>query len=126
MTLDEIRGLEKARFSAMMGGDVRAIADVLHDDLVYIHSTGLIDSKTSYLEALRQKKYVYESVELVEEQHVVSDTFILLCQVLQVRIRLSSQTEAQPRVVTASSLWVASGGRPQLIAMQSTPHIAPG
>jgi hypothetical protein len=126
MTFDEIRSLEKDRFSAMMRGDVRAVADVLHDNLVYIHSTGLIDSRSSYLESLQQGKYIYESVQVVDERHVESADFILLCQVLKVRIRLSSETEAKSRMVTASSLWVQSAGRPRLIAMQATPCLAAG
>jgi ketosteroid isomerase-like protein len=126
MTPDDVRGLEKARFSAMMRGDVDAVADFLHDDLVYIHSTGLIDGKSSYLESLKQGSYVYETVDVVNERHVETAGFILLCQVLNVRIRLRSETAARSRMVTASSLWVQSDGRPQLIAMQATPYAVAG
>lgn len=110
----------------MIGGDAEAVAQFLHDDLVYVHSTGLIDSKASYLESLRRGKYVYESVDVVDEWHVESADFVLLCQVMKVRIRLSSETEAKARMVTASSLWVQSVGRPRLIAMQATPYVVAG
>jgi Domain of unknown function (DUF4440) len=125
MTLDEVHALDQARLFAMMAGNVDTVAGFLHDDLVYIHSTGLIDGKSSYLESLRQGKYVYESVDVIAERHVESEAFILLCQTLRVRIRLRSEAEATARVVTATSLWVAPNGRPRLIAMQATPAVTP-
>jgi ketosteroid isomerase-like protein len=52
--LEHIRSLERARFSAMMSGDLTALSALLDDDLIYVHSNGEADSKDEYVERLRQ------------------------------------------------------------------------
>jgi hypothetical protein len=43
--LDEIAALEDARCTAMLKGDVATLERLLHPVLVYMHSTGVADSK---------------------------------------------------------------------------------
>jgi hypothetical protein len=38
--LEHIRSPERARFAAMMSGDLTALSALLDDDLIYIHSNG--------------------------------------------------------------------------------------
>ena len=52
MTRDQILALEQRRFKAMCAGDVGALDELLHRDLKYTHSSGVVDSKASYLRAL--------------------------------------------------------------------------
>jgi hypothetical protein len=52
MDIDTVRELDRARVSAMLKGDVEAIASHLDYDLIYIHSTGVVDTRESYLESL--------------------------------------------------------------------------
>ena len=59
----EILALEEKRFAAMLSGDVGLLDALLHQDLVYTHS-----SAASYLEAIRTGKTRYESQKRFEER----------------------------------------------------------
>ena len=65
MTADDIaalQALEDRRYDAMLAADTAALGDLLHDDLVYMHSTGGSDSRKSYLAALGDGTVVYKAV----------------------------------------------------------------
>ena len=50
--LDLIAERDRARIAALLAKDTTALDDLLDDELVYVHSTGVADTKTSYLEGL--------------------------------------------------------------------------
>jgi hypothetical protein len=43
----EILALEDKRFGAMIGRDFKALEAMVHDDLLYTHSSGVTDTKAS-------------------------------------------------------------------------------
>src|SRR5262245_21976934 len=43
----EILALEDKRYAAMCGGDFAALEAMLHDELLYTHSSGLTDTKAT-------------------------------------------------------------------------------
>jgi ketosteroid isomerase-like protein len=118
--LEQVLALEQRRLSAMMKGDVDAVAACLDDDLIYVHSNGTIDSKESYLSALVAGQYVYESIDILETRHAAGTHLVVLCHVLSARIRLKSQSESVQRRLVASSTWRLSAGNWRLVSMQAT------
>ena len=64
----EILALEDRRYAAMTTNDLDALAAMFHDDLVYTHSSAVVDDKASYLEALRSGKTRYKSAKRFEER----------------------------------------------------------
>ena len=44
---------EERRTRAMAASDVAALAEFIDDDCRYVHSSGAVDTKASYLEKLR-------------------------------------------------------------------------
>jgi hypothetical protein len=48
----EILALEDKRYAAMCGGDFAALESMLHDELLYTHSSGLTDTKATWLASL--------------------------------------------------------------------------
>jgi ketosteroid isomerase-like protein len=64
----EILALEDVRFKAMMSGDVKLLDGLLHEDLIYTHSSAVLDTKASYLEAIRTGKTHYRSQKRFEER----------------------------------------------------------
>ncbi len=59
----EVREAERARFQAMVQNDLAAVAQLLSDDLVYVHSAGEVESKQQFLERLRSGALRYRSIE---------------------------------------------------------------
>ena len=52
----EILDLEDKRYAAMCGGDFAALERMLHDELLYTHSSGLTETKATWLASLRSGK----------------------------------------------------------------------
>jgi ketosteroid isomerase-like protein len=57
----EILTLEDKRYAAMCSGDFAALEAMLHDELLYTHSSGLTDTKATWLTSLRSGKTKYKS-----------------------------------------------------------------
>ncbi|TNE62285.1 MAG: nuclear transport factor 2 family protein [Bacteroidetes bacterium] len=54
---------ELARFSAMVKRDTGTLNPYLHDQLYYLHSNGLTESKQEHLSAIASGKIVYQSMQ---------------------------------------------------------------
>lgn len=57
--------IEKARFAALVSKDYAYLDKVLAEDLYYCHSNGLIDTKTSFVQSIKDGKLTYQ--EMVPE-----------------------------------------------------------
>ena len=69
MTVEQdIIALEDKRCAAMMARDADALAAMLHDDLVYTHSSAVVDDKASYVDAIRSGRTRYHSIKCAEER----------------------------------------------------------
>lgn len=55
------RELEDRRFELMIAADVSGFEQMLSDDVVYVHSSGFSDDKSSYLTKFRDGAFVYHS-----------------------------------------------------------------
>jgi ketosteroid isomerase-like protein len=119
--LEVVKERERSRIAAMLRGDTEAIADYLDDDLVYIHSTGAVDDKGSYLQSLREGQFTYEAIDVIEDRHALGGDCVVLTQIVSVNIRVGS-IPAQRREVVATSVWKFSRAAWKLIAMQATPR----
>jgi ketosteroid isomerase-like protein len=57
---------ERALYDAMIHEDHAALDALLAEDCTYIHSTGVEETKTEYLQGVRDGLYEYESIEAEE------------------------------------------------------------
>lgn len=57
--------IEKDRFAALVSKDYAYLDKVLAEDLYYCHSNGLIDTKTSFVQSIKDGKLTYQ--EMVPE-----------------------------------------------------------
>jgi len=64
----EILALEEMRCAAMVARDADALAQMLHDDLVYTHSSAVVDDKGKYLDAIRSGRTRYHSIKRADER----------------------------------------------------------
>ena len=68
MTEKEIFELEDRRFGAMVARDVAALEKMTHDELLYTHSSGVTDTKASWLESMKSGKVKYKSAACSDRQ----------------------------------------------------------
>jgi ketosteroid isomerase-like protein len=59
----EIAAAEQALYRAMIEQDFAALDAILSDDVVYIHSTAVAETKDGYLVGVRNGLYDYGSIE---------------------------------------------------------------
>jgi ketosteroid isomerase-like protein len=64
----EILELEAQRCAAILGKDEAALRRLLHDDMIYTHSTGLADTKSTFIDAVCAGKFDYKRIEHSKEQ----------------------------------------------------------
>jgi ketosteroid isomerase-like protein len=62
-TRDEILALERRRCDALVECDSSALADLIGDDYVYVHSNGDVDDRASYLRLFESGKLRYSRFE---------------------------------------------------------------
>jgi ketosteroid isomerase-like protein len=118
-TPETIRLLESRRYRAMCEADVATLEELLADSLVYTHSYGGADSKASYLDGIRSKKWVYQAVERpIEDIQVHGD-----CAVVTGQVRIELLSSGQPKKLNSrfTNVWVKGRQGWQMVAWQSTP-----
>ena len=59
---EQVLEAERALYRAQVAEDVAQLAPLLADDLVYIHSTGVAESKSEYLAGVANRLYEYGSI----------------------------------------------------------------
>lgn len=57
-----LENLEERRYAAMLNADISVLKDLLHDELSYMHSTGELETKESYISGLRKGTSAYKKV----------------------------------------------------------------
>ena len=56
---EEALASEDARYAAQMGDDFGALQKLLGEDLVYIHSSAVVDNKTTYIDSMKSGTVKY-------------------------------------------------------------------
>lgn len=112
-----IEHLEDERYAAMLGKDVAALERLLHSDLVYMHSSGVADSKASYIEGLGNGTWDYRRIDRSDQTVRVHGALGLVFS----RISISVVIRGVPRELDnrALAVWVDDGGTWKLLALQS-------
>src|SRR5687768_11708312 len=60
---DEVKQAEQQWIAAVTSKDKSALEAILAKELVYTHSTGLVEDKSQYLQALSSGNQKYDSIE---------------------------------------------------------------
>ena len=68
MNEKEVLGLEDRRFSAMVARDFAALEKMTHDDMLYTHSSGVTDTKASWLDSMKSGRVKYKSANCTDRQ----------------------------------------------------------
>ncbi len=77
-TEKDILALEDKRYAAMAALDEAALAECFGDDLIYVHSSGLVDTKASYIAAIMGAKFRYKKCDRFEEKvRIYGDTALV-------------------------------------------------
>jgi len=115
----EIKALEDRRYRAMIDKDVATLDALLHEDLLYTHSTAATDGKSRYLESIRLARADYRRIERPAESiSVYGDAAIVTGQV---RIEVVVEGAARQLNSRYTDVWVKGPSGWRMVAWQSTP-----
>lgn len=114
----EVRAAEKAWTAAIKAKDGKALEMLLSDELIYAHSTGIVDSKKDYITKVTSGRQLYAGAD--HETIAVKpygDTVIV-----HARMHMwgTNQAGKFDDIVMAMHTWLKRGGRWQLVAHQTT------
>lgn len=116
----QIQTLELRRRQAMVEGDMDFLESIYARDLTYSHSDGKSDSKSSYLQGMREGVWRYRGFTSHDEQmRRVGE-----CVVVTGLIDMDVVIRGEPMVLNSRyiSVWKAGNNGWQMIAWQSTRH----
>jgi hypothetical protein len=109
---------EKARDAALLSGDAESLANILSDDLRYIHSNGYLETKRVIVDDLAAKKLVYERLDtsgLVADE-VTADVVVLSGKIDQRKFANGKWTELK---LLFQSVWRNESGTWRLVNLQT-------
>ncbi|MGB8432769.1 MAG: nuclear transport factor 2 family protein [Burkholderiales bacterium] len=116
-TESEILALEAERCAAMLSGDESAMRRLFHDDMIFTHSTGLAETKSSFIGSIASGKFDYKRIEQSKERvRLYGDTALVSGQA-----EIDIDVDGAPRKLNLCYLaaWVRTQAGWQFVAWQS-------
>ncbi len=108
---------DSARIVAMLSDDTVALDSLLHSELIYTHSNGVIDSKQSLLEGLMSGRVDYRSIEV--ESAVVRIHGDAAVVTGRVRMEVAAGEAVHHLLSNYTTVYWWEEGRWQMVAYQS-------
>lgn len=119
ITSAEILQLEERRRAAMAAGDVASLEELSHDELLYVHGSAAVDSKQSWIDAMRSgrtryKDMTYDAVEV----RILGDAALLTG-----RATFEVEVNGKPHTLRMRflNLWSKTAAGWKFAAWQATP-----
>ena len=105
----EIAALEHTLYRAMIERDFQTLRSLLADDLWYVHSTGVAESKAEYLAALANGRYDYERIASRDVTIQVHGEIAVATGEVQMSVSAVGEPKALVQLLF-TLLWVKQGG----------------
>ncbi len=118
-TVESLKSAELARFKVMVSKDRAGLEAVMHKDLVYFHSSGVADTKDSYIESIFNGKSNYLSISSSEMLTRVYGTTGINTGIVNI-INLNAEGKDTPLKLRFTDVFVFEDGRWQMVSWQST------
>ena len=115
---EEIRAAEKGWAEAVVSLDFGALEKIYHQDLIYAHSSGVIETKSEYMGKLRSGRQKYDVIEHHETKIVSQGDGAVTHSI----VTMKGQNSAGPfdnRLMLIHA-WFKIGGSWRLAAHQTT------
>ncbi len=117
--LQVVMALEDARVAALCEQDADTLDRLLSDSMVYVHSTGLLDTKQSFLDHVRHGPIQYKSFERSNvEAHAAGNETVIVRGVAAAGVEFDGKPiDLHFRYL---AVWVQHGGAWRFEAWQSS------
>lgn len=119
-----LNAADDARIAAMKSPAQEKLAAIFSDELHYAHSNGLVDTKTSFIEALVSGRSKYLGYDLEERKFTFPAPGIAL-MTGRTRIRVENATGTVEATLNYLGVWREEQGQWRFLAWQSCRLPAP-
>jgi ketosteroid isomerase-like protein len=111
----ELLQLEKTRVNALVHDDIPALEKLFADDLTYVHSSGVLESKAEFLGRLRsgERKYLSKEHEPGVALRSYGDTTILTGST---KVAVTFRGQSQNLHLRFTETWHKRAGQWQVVA----------
>ena len=116
---ESLKEAELNRFKVMVAKDKAGLESVLHKDLVYFHSSGVQDSKETYIASILTGKSSYLSITPEEMQQRVYGKTGINTGIILIQQQAADGTLA-PLRLRFTDVFVYADKRWQMVSWQST------
>ncbi|TAH21958.1 MAG: nuclear transport factor 2 family protein [Cytophagales bacterium] len=111
--------LDRQRFDAQIGKDTTALNLLLANDLIYTHSSALIENKQEFVKKIGNKQWDYREVNIEKVQARIyhKNTAVINGTA---KINLWQTDKMMTIYLTYTDIWVKQKGKWQMVSWQST------
>ncbi|HEY7466639.1 MAG TPA: nuclear transport factor 2 family protein [Dehalococcoidia bacterium] len=120
----EVQAADAERVRALLANDIAALEALLGDDLAYVHSNGMLDTKASYIDSLRSGVSRYLTMDMSDVSvRALGEDIAAINAKFNARVQVrGGEVNPKPRVLI---VYARRNGRWQMVAWQSTPIANP-
>jgi hypothetical protein len=119
--IHDVQSQVDKRARAMVDADIGTIADLLDERLLYTHSSGLTDTRDSYVAALNRQEYTYHSVKTVSLDHSIEiGGLVILNSLMEASMTVKSSGQTVSRQLKVTEVWVPGDAGYRLLVSNST------
>ncbi len=117
---ESLRARDDERIAALLAADLDALEEILADSLDYVHSSGAVDTKESYLRSIAAGKVRYESIVRHRFVPTVRGEMAYAVSILEIVASVDGKrVEVGNRVL---DVWVEDSGKWRLAARSAALH----
>lgn len=114
----DVMRAEMQRYDAQTQDDFVAMERILGDDLVYIHSSSVVDDKQAYIGSMRAGTVKYRTMRLVDSQIRVYDCIALMTGTARFEVTVKGTDLTVDLRFTEA--WAKRGDDLQFVSWQAT------
>jgi Domain of unknown function (DUF4440) len=116
--LAALKAADSARIAALTAPTAPALETILSDDLRYAHSSGTVDTKKSFIQALTSGKMKYASITYDEQNFTFPAPTIALMNG-RAQVKVSTEKGDLDMQLAFLSVWREENGQWRFLAWQS-------
>ena len=114
----EVISAEMARYEAQTGDDFIAMDRIIAEDLVYIHSSSVLDDKQAYIGSMRSGTVKYRTMRLLDYKVRIYDCLAIMTGTARFEVTVKgSDITVDLRFTEA---WARRGDALQFVSWQAT------
>jgi len=118
MDAAEVLQAEQLRLASQMQNNLETMSNLLDDKLVYVRNSGVVDTKSSYIDSMRKGETVYEYIDHVNDAVRVYGCIAILTGKGKYDVRIGQKP--LNLMLRYHSIWQKSHGQVRLVSWQAT------